>query len=206
MNAKRNLSPKYALLAILALVGLAGCQSAHKEDSYDRIQWLDIADTDQDGVVNERDLCNETPPAGLVDNQGCAQWLEVREHQDFMVRFDFDRYELKNDQRPVIDQIMRELKAHPDARIVLVGDTSSEGADAYNSRLGRQRADIIVDALEARGMRPDRVVELVYDDPLLEDVMKQRQRRTIVRVLHPELRPVARWTIYDVENQREGVE
>jgi len=190
---------------LIALAALTGCQAAHQETGYNRVQWLDIADTDGDGVINERDLCDQTPSMGLIDNRGCAQWQQVRGHQDFVVRFDFDRYELRPDQLPVIEQIMAELERYPNARIVLVGDTSSEGTDDYNRRLGRQRADAILATLAERGMAPDRVVEMVYDDPLLEGVLKERQRRTIVRVLHRELTPVPRWTIYDTENAREDV-
>lgn len=190
--------------ALISLAGLmlAGCQSAHVEKGYSRTQVLDIRDLDGDGVVNVRDICGDTPTTSLVDGQGCAQWTLQPRHRDFVFRFDFDKQTLRQDQIPVLTDVLQMLKAHPQARIVLVGDTSSEGSDEYNHQLGLRRATTIVNALVGRGMDRSRVVDMVYDDPKLADIMQQRQRRTIVRVFYREAESIPKWTIFTTENER----
>ncbi|WP_111493558.1 OmpA family protein [Marinobacter bohaiensis] len=190
-------------VVLLAGLLLAGCQSAHVEEGYSRTQLLDIRDLDGDGVVNVRDLCGDTPTTSEVGVDGCAEWTLESRHRDFVFRFDFDRQTLREDQIPVLTEVLQMLRAHPQARIVLVGDTSSEGTDDYNHRLGQRRANTIVNALVGRGMDRSRVVDMVYDDPALTNIMQQRQRRTIVRVFYPQLESIPKWTIYTTENQRQ---
>lgn len=184
------------------LMGIAGCQSAHIEESYSREQTLDIRDQDGDGVVNVRDICGNTPLDSLVDIRGCSEWAVESRHTDFVFNFDFDSYILRDDQAPIIEDLVATLNEYPDARIALVGDTSSEGTDEYNHALGQRRGERIITALEQRGIDSSRVLKLVYDDPMMQQVLKKRERRTIVRVMYYEAKPVPQWTIYTVEDQR----
>lgn len=68
------------------------------------------------------------------------------------IRFDFDSATIRPDSAPVLDALYAGLKDAPESAITIVGHTSSEGSDSYNSALSQRRAAAVVDALVARGI------------------------------------------------------
>lgn len=183
-----------------ALVTLCACQ-AHVEKPYSAAQILDLKDTDKDGVINARDICNGTASSSEVDVQGCARVLNEMEQRDFVLTFDMGSYQLKNAQTPLLDDVASMVRNHPGAKILLVGDTSPEGTAAINHRLGTQRADVVTKELIARGVDPQLITGFVYDQSLMKSVLKKRERRTIVRVQYPGATPVTKWDIYNAERK-----
>ncbi|MBK6864479.1 MAG: OmpA family protein [Ideonella sp.] len=68
------------------------------------------------------------------------------------VSFDFDSATLRPESDLLLDALASGLKAAPASAIVVIGHTSSEGADAYNEQLSQRRAEAVVAALVARGI------------------------------------------------------
>jgi outer membrane protein OmpA-like peptidoglycan-associated protein len=56
-----------------------------------------------------------------------------------------------------LDQIAQVLNANPGARIAIIGYTDALGSGRANARLGRQRAEAIVEGLVTRGIAADRL-------------------------------------------------
>ncbi|UXN75829.1 OmpA family protein (plasmid) [Devosia sp. A8/3-2] len=56
------------------------------------------------------------------------------------VLFDFDKYDIHEDARPVLSQLAEVLSAMPDASVTIVGHTDSMGSDDYNQSLSEDRA------------------------------------------------------------------
>lgn len=56
------------------------------------------------------------------------------------VYFDFDRSELRDDQRSILDSKLPVLKANPAVRIRIEGNADERGSDEYNQALGMRRA------------------------------------------------------------------
>ena len=54
--------------------------------------------------------------------------------------FDFDRSELREDQRAVLDEKLPVLRANPGVRIRVEGNADERGSDEYNIALGMRRA------------------------------------------------------------------
>lgn len=187
-----------SFLCGVAVLLLTACQ-AHVEKPYSAAQILDLKDSDKDGVINARDICNGTALTSEVDVQGCARALNELEQRDFVLTFAMGSYQLQSAQKPLLDDVANMVHNHPGAKVLLVGDTSSEGTDALNHRLGIQRADVVTKELVARGVDPQLITGFVYDESVMKTVMKKRQRRTIVRVQYPGNSPVAKWDIYHAE-------
>jgi len=57
------------------------------------------------------------------------------------VLFDFDKYDIREDARPVLSQLADVLSAMPDAAVTIVGHTDSMGSDDYNQNLSEDRAN-----------------------------------------------------------------
>ena len=57
------------------------------------------------------------------------------------VYFDFDRSELKDDQRAILDAKVPVLRANAEVRIRVEGNADERGSDEYNMALGMRRAE-----------------------------------------------------------------
>ena len=66
---------------------------------------MTLADDDRDGVINQRDLCADTPEGVTVDIKGCANWKIVEDVEVLSVAFDFDKYVLKPEHTAVSQRV-----------------------------------------------------------------------------------------------------
>jgi len=73
------------------------------------------------------------------------------------VHFDFDRADLRDQDRQVLAADAEWLKAHPDVLITLEGEADDRGEIIYNLVLGGQRAETTRQALLRLGVPGDRI-------------------------------------------------
>ncbi|GAL16442.1 T1SS peptidoglycan-associated lipoprotein LapL [Vibrio astriarenae] len=108
---------------LLSSVLIFGCAQT-PDITTTRHQIDDLKDDDADGVINQRDLCSNTPSGTKVDNRGCTQWQTENKLTVITVLFDMARHDIRDDQISALDDIYDYLFEHEDAKVVLVGDTS----------------------------------------------------------------------------------
>ncbi len=182
---------------------LTGCESGEFiEQDYVSVQVMDLADDDNDGVINARDLCAQTPLNSQIDEWGCSDWKIDYKNQDFVFEFGFDKDRVLPKHQPLIESILDLTLKNKNARILLVGDTSSEGSDKYNAELGRRRAEAIIYDLVANDLPRERIVGFVYNQEAMVGVLNKRKRRTIVRVVYRTQESLEKWDIFTSEDQR----
>ncbi len=75
--------------------------------------------------------------------------------------FDFDRYNLRDDARRVIEAAAANYKATGSARIEVSGYTDLAGTQAYNMRLSQRRADAVAAYLMRQGV-PKNVMDVKW--------------------------------------------
>lgn len=90
--------------------------------------------------------CTDVPPSP----PGCGSIVHG-------IGFGFDSAAITPDSEPMLDALTNGLKDDPAAEIVVVGHTSSEGAEDYNRDLSRRRAEAVVEALVERGIDASRL-------------------------------------------------
>lgn len=73
------------------------------------------------------------------------------------VSFDFDSAQVKPAFEPTLDKLADVIDKYDRTVVHVVGHTDSIGADAYNLRLSRQRADAVAGYLLSRGVDGERV-------------------------------------------------
>jgi outer membrane protein OmpA-like peptidoglycan-associated protein len=117
-------------------------------------------DRDGDGVPDDVDRCPDL--AGTWADHGCpaaAQavvppgTLELREK----LFFAWDQAALQEASLPVLDEVVRALKDHPDFHVQVEGHASSEGEDRHNQGLSERRATAVLDYLVAHGITGERL-------------------------------------------------
>jgi len=76
---------------------------------------------------------------------------------DSGLMFDFDSDVLRVESKKNLDNLASNLNSFGDSKLMLVGHTDSQGADAYNLDLSRRRANSVATYLESRGVSEARV-------------------------------------------------
>ena len=74
------------------------------------------------------------------------------------IHFAFDKSELTDSAKAILDDKVAVFKANPSMTIVLVGYTDVKGTDAYNMALGERRAEAAKSYIVARGIDAGRVM------------------------------------------------
>jgi peptidoglycan-associated lipoprotein len=88
--------------------------------------------------------------------------------QDFVINvgdrvyFDFDKYEIRDDGRPVLDAQAAWLRRYPGVRVRIEGNTDEMGTREYNFALGARRANSVLQYLAAHGVAPSRIDTVSY--------------------------------------------
>lgn len=123
-----------------------------------------ILDSDKDGVLDNKDLCPDTPSGRQVDDNGCKipvlKDISLELSVNFANNSDAVQGEIAN-----IDQIVELLKTYPELPIEIEGHTDSSGSEAYNKDLSQRRAEAVRDVLvKDHGISESRVTPVGYGE------------------------------------------
>lgn len=108
-------------------------------------------DSDGDGVADYLDKCPDTPKGATVNSVGCWSLEGV-------VLFDFDRYDLKAEAYPLLNEVVSILKRNPGIEVEIQGHTDNIGTAAYNQQLSENRAKAVMDYLVDHGIASYRLM------------------------------------------------
>lgn len=105
------------------------------------------------------------------------------------IEFDFDRAELRLENRELLSRIAGVLMTLEDFNIQVFGHTDDVGSDDYNLMLSQQRADTVRDYLVEAGIEEDAISTRGFGktQPLVQgtsDDARQANRRVEIAVVH----------------------
>lgn len=80
------------------------------------------------------------------------------------VLFDYDRYTIKPDARPVLDAVASFLGNNSNLNVVIEGHCDERGTDEYNLALGEKRARATKEYLVSLGVSPLRMIIITYGE------------------------------------------
>jgi len=78
-------------------------------------------------------------------------------HIALYINFDTGKSVIRDDSKPIIDQIVEMMKSNPDLKIGVEGHTDNTGTPASNKTLSEARAKSVVAAIAAKGISADRL-------------------------------------------------
>ena len=102
--------------------------------------------------------------------------------------FDYDRAEIRGDQRATLQANADWLRDHPNVRVLVEGHCDERGTREYNLALGNQRAQATRDYLISLGINANRIETISYgeENPLVmgegEQFWSQNRRGEFVAV------------------------
>lgn len=111
------------------------------------------------------------PPAKIPEGKVFVAPSEISEEMAKIfqnIHFDFDKYDIRPDARPILNTIGKYLLAHPELEILIEGHCDERGTREYNLVLGEQRALSTRRYLVSLGVSPKRLHTVSYgeDKPL----------------------------------------
>jgi OOP family OmpA-OmpF porin len=146
------------------------------------------ADSDNDGVVDSKDQCANTPSTHKVDSVGCSLKLTETVAVKLNITFDTAKAVIKTEYQSEVQQLASFMNQYADTVVTIEGHTDSQGADAYNQKLSQQRADAVKAALiNNHGVEARRVNAVGYGEskPVASNATaegREQNRRVVAQV------------------------
>ena len=81
----------------------------------------------------------------------------VAEPSKRSVYYEFDRYDVKDEYRPLVEAHARYLREHPQAQIAVQGNADERGSREYNLALGQRRSEGVKKMLTLLGVAERRI-------------------------------------------------
>ena len=95
------------------------------------------------------------------------------------VYFDWDKSELRWESRDKLDEVVAELKKHPELTVEIQGHASSDGQKSHNEKLAADRSAAVVKYLSDRGVDASRLQNESFgiDMPAADNQMQEGRER-----------------------------
>jgi peptidoglycan-associated lipoprotein len=121
----------------------------------------------QDSIDRARNAALEAERRRLADEEArrlAAAIAEMKNTLAAKVYFDYDKDEIRDDQRAALDAKVPILTANASVRIRIAGNTDSRGSDEYNLALGQRRAASAKRYLVSRGIAESRIETVSFGE------------------------------------------
>ena len=133
-------------------------------------------DNDGDGFLDKDDRCPNDAETfnGYIDDDGCPDTVpgdssKLDDKKTIIfdgpvgvlikpIQFDYDSAKIAKESLPIVDDVAKILNDHPEYELIEVtGHADERGNDKYNLELTQKRAESVVAALIARGVKSSRL-------------------------------------------------
>ncbi len=84
------------------------------------------------------------------------------------IYYDFDKWDIREDAKPTLDELAENLKLNPTIRIEMGSHTDCRGNNPYNEELSQKRAQSAVEYLISKGIVADRLIARGYGENVPE--------------------------------------
>ena len=167
MRHLTNINAKLIAIAVASLF-LVACKStpitpAKVEDKSvgtstagDKPAMNDGADT---GAVKEVTIDSNANDAGNNPLKDPNNILSKRN-----IYFDFNSDAVKAEYRPIVEAHAKYMLAHPDAKMIVQGNTDEKGTREYNLSLGQRRSVAVKQALNLLGVKDTQIETVSYGE------------------------------------------
>ena len=157
---------KKAFVLVLLVLGLmlAGCPPRKVVQPEPQQPTVTPEETAQRAAeVKPEEKITEQRLAKIETKEEIPVYLEERGiFED--IHFDFDRYDVRSDAKPILQKIASWLLKNTSAKILIEGHCDERGTNEYNLALGDRRAKATRDYLTALGTASDRIEMLSYGE------------------------------------------
>ncbi|GAB2189164.1 OmpA family protein [Sessilibacter sp. MAH1] len=104
-------------------------------------------DSDNDGVADYKDACPDTEASAKVDARGCYIELTEDKTVDLSVRFANNSAVVEPEFYSEIETVAKFMREYATSDVVIEGHTDDRGSAAYNQQLSERRAKAVAEVL-----------------------------------------------------------
>ena len=167
MKQKTNISAKLIAVLITSAL-LAACKStpitpAKVEDKSSTASTGTSTTTDgsgaDTGAIKEVTIDSNANNAGNNPLKDPSNILSKRN-----IYFDFNSDAVKAEYRPIVEAHAKYMLAHPDAKMIVQGNTDEKGTREYNLSLGQRRSVAVKQALNLLGVKDTQIETVSYGE------------------------------------------
>jgi peptidoglycan-associated lipoprotein len=106
-----------------------------------------------------------TPPPPSSSGESAAEITRmVAAELGNVIHFDFDKADIRPEDRAILDRKAAIMQANPAVRIRISGHADERGSDEYNQVLGQKRANAAKQYLVSRGIEASRIDVVSYGE------------------------------------------
>ena len=151
-----------ALTAAAAVAFVAGCSTTPTDEQ------------NPAGVEEHKPSGPTIPPVDVRGNVSGSPFAALKDPNNILskrsIYYDFDRFDVKDEYRPLVEAHAKFLKEHPTAKMLIQGNTDERGSREYNVGLGQRRSDGVKQMLKLLGVKEDQIeaVSLGEEKPKAE--------------------------------------
>lgn len=156
-------NPKTGNYVMSLKIGNAYRLNASAQGYMDRTEVIDLKEADPFHIVVRDFALNPIKVIAETTEQATPEEIEeiLIEGGKLVVRnvlFDFDKYNLKKEDLPILDKMVKFMKNNPNVILQVDGYTDSKGSEEYNMRLSIRRARAVKTYLTKHGVPANRMV------------------------------------------------
>lgn len=166
---------KKALIVLLLVVAITGCKKytrAPEEADQTKQPGMEetMETTAETGIKEE--MVEDMVVAREDDISETAMSAEEREKALIEeaktvfrdIHFDYDKYNIRAEDRPILDSVAEFLNKNDDLNIVIEGHCDERGTNEYNLALGERRAKATRKYLATLGVSESRIIVVTYGE------------------------------------------
>jgi len=157
------------LLIILLVVFAVGCSKKYTKSPEETAKVPEEPIKEETIEIKEEVVEEvEIPKDEMVREEDMAiQEMSAEEKaQDIFqdVLFEYDKYDIRAEARPVLDSVASFLNDEKDLNIAIEGHCDERGTNEYNLALGEKRAKATKNYLVSLGTSPERITVVTYGE------------------------------------------
>ena len=150
-------------LVLLLAFGLAACQkkAVVQPKATQQTQPQDMEKKDMEKVT-EKKIDSKVESVDVKDKD--AQYAESKESMFADILFDYDRYDVADTYKSVLQSVSAWMSKNTTARLSIEGHCDERGTNEYNLALGDRRAKAVKDYLVSLGVASGRIDVISYGE------------------------------------------
>jgi peptidoglycan-associated lipoprotein len=154
---------KKILIVLLMIFVAAGCAKKYVAPSQEPAVQKETAKQQPVEPV-KKEMVKEMvePKEAKLQGSAVSTTEEMSALKD--VLFDYDKYNIRDDARPVLDNVASFLRKNGTINILIEGHCDERGTNEYNLALGEKRAKAAKDYLISLGVMPARLSIITYGE------------------------------------------
>ncbi|BCB97283.1 peptidoglycan-associated lipoprotein [Dissulfurispira thermophila] len=161
-----------SILIILAIIMISGCAqrkiagAPEQPTEQPNITKTEDRKTTTDTAITKEPMRESITEKQIAKTQPSEAQPSVKELQTQIqdIHFDFDRYDIREDAKPILKEVSTILLKNKNIKVIIEGHCDERGTNEYNLGLGDRRANSTKEYLISLGIPSSKIETISYGE------------------------------------------